>query len=86
LEQEAPQWAQLLPDLPRLIHQKLTEPPPRAELDPRLMEHLRQLTRSNRRLYTLMGILSAGVIIMGVVIAYLIFALWHFFNVVGEGL
>jgi ubiquinone biosynthesis protein len=86
VEQEAPQWAQLLPDLPRLIHQKLTEPPPRAELDPRVLDHLRQLTRSNRRLHTLMGILSAGVIIMGVVIAYLIFALWHFFNVVGEGL
>jgi ubiquinone biosynthesis protein len=85
LQLESTQWAQLLPELPRLIHQKLTAPPPAVEPDTRLIEHLHQLTKSNRRLYMLMSILSAGVILMGVVVAYLIFALWHFFSVVGEG-
>lgn len=82
---EAPQWAQLLPDLPRLIHQKLSEPPAKQELDTRVLEHLRELSKSQRRLHWLMALLSAGLISMGLVVAYLIFALWHFFSVVGDG-
>jgi ubiquinone biosynthesis protein len=64
LQREAPRYAQLLPELPRLVHQALTRPP-RAdtrELE-RLVEEQRRLNRTLGRLLLLAAGFAAGVIV-----------------------
>ncbi len=67
LKQEAPRYAQLLPELPRLLHQSLQRYPLR---DPRFMEVLlAEQMRTNR---LLKAVLAVGlVLITGGVMAYL---------------
>jgi ubiquinone biosynthesis protein len=78
LETEAPQWAQMLPELPRLIHQRLLAPVQVPGPDPTVIEHLRQLRRSQRRMHWLIGILAIGMVALTVLVFGLAWALVHF--------
>ncbi len=52
LKLEAPRYAQLLPELPRLLHQRLTQPPPVDS--PALLALLMEQRRTNRLLQALL--------------------------------
>jgi len=60
LDQEASQWAQILPQIPRLVHTRLNHP----DAGPAMRAELTQLRRAqegtNRLLAVLCGILAAG--------------------------
>lgn len=64
LKNEAPRYVQLLPELPRLLHQALQ---PRPAFDPRLLDALvherRRRDRGWRRLGPLVGFLAGGVVV-----------------------
>ena len=81
---EAPQWAQLLPELPRLIHQKLNEAPARPQDNAALILQLQSLARSQRRLHWLLGIVSLGVVVIGLVLSYLLYFAHTLINASGE--
>ncbi|MEQ1630021.1 MAG: ubiquinone biosynthesis regulatory protein kinase UbiB, partial [Gallionella sp.] len=57
LKQEAPSYATLLPQLPRLIHQRLHEKNSRAELDNTLRQLLVQQKRRNILLLVIVAVL-----------------------------
>jgi len=61
LEKEATQWAQLLPQLPRLVHHQLNRP----DSGPAIYLELQRLSetqrRHNRLLAALLAVLAAGV-------------------------
>ncbi|MCO5975889.1 ubiquinone biosynthesis regulatory protein kinase UbiB [Ideonella oryzae] len=69
LKAEAPRYAQLLPELPRLVHQRLQERPGR-EPDPVLLALLREQRRTNRLLSA--GLWSALGFLLGVMVARLV--------------
>ncbi len=69
LKAEAPRYAQLLPELPRLVHQRLQERPNR-EPDPVLLALLREQRRTNRLLSA--GLWSALGFLLGVMVARLV--------------
>jgi len=66
LKNEAPRYVQLLPDLPRLVHQALQ---PRAAIEPRLLETLLTEQRRTQRWLLIAVSLMSGVLI-GLVAAY----------------
>ncbi|MGB8338051.1 MAG: ubiquinone biosynthesis regulatory protein kinase UbiB [Burkholderiales bacterium] len=57
---EAPKWSALLPQMPRLLHQALTNPPVSQEQ----AEQMKQLQEQNQRLSARMGILTAIVTVL----------------------
>jgi ubiquinone biosynthesis protein len=68
LKKEAPHYAQLLPELPRLLHQALQ--PHRGGAEPRLIEALLAEQRRTNRL--LRGLLYGGLgFVLGVVVVLL---------------
>ena len=73
LKAEAPRYAQLLPELPRLVHQRLQERPGR-EPDPVLLALLREQRRTNRLLSA--GLWSALGFLLGVMVARLVVQLY----------
>jgi ubiquinone biosynthesis protein len=77
---EAPQWAQMLPELPRLIHQKLSALPTHVQENPQLLIELRLLARGQRRLHWLIGLVSVGLIVMGLIVAGSLYFLYLFFS------
>lgn len=83
-EIEAPQWAQLLPELPRLIHQKLSEPAARPQDNSEMLAQLRLLARGQRRLHWLIGMVSLGLIATGMILAYVLYFLYVFFSTHSE--
>ncbi|QDQ88235.1 ubiquinone biosynthesis regulatory protein kinase UbiB [Alcaligenaceae bacterium SJ-26] len=64
LKQEASQWAQFLPELPRLAHERLKRP----DYGPELMDELRRLRQAqeqgNRWTATLAGVLALGLAVL----------------------
>ncbi|HEY0817453.1 MAG TPA: ubiquinone biosynthesis regulatory protein kinase UbiB [Rhizobacter sp.] len=67
LKKEAPHWAQLLPELPRLVHQALQRPGSAADA-PLLRALLREQRRTNRML--------SGLLLLGLGLAAAVSALW----------
>jgi ubiquinone biosynthesis protein len=63
LRQEAPNWARIAPQLPRLVHQALTRTPP-ADVAPLLA----QLVAAQRRQNWLLGLIAALLVALFVVI------------------
>jgi len=68
LKDEAPQYARLLPDLPRLVHHAL-ERPPRDDRD--LLRALVHEQRRTNRLVTML-LVAAGGFLLGMVVARLV--------------
>ncbi|MBQ0957411.1 ubiquinone biosynthesis regulatory protein kinase UbiB [Ideonella sp. 4Y11] len=68
LKDEAPQYARLLPDLPRLVHHAL-ERPPRDDRD--LLRALLREQRRTNRLVTML-LVAAGGFLLGMVVARLV--------------
>jgi len=64
IKQEAPNWARMLPQLPRLVHQALAREPA-ADLAP-LLTQLAGAQRWQNRLLTLIVVLLAGVLLINV--------------------
>jgi len=60
LDQEASQWAQILPQIPRLAYARLNHPDPGPAMRTELERLRRAQDRSNRLLAVLCGILAAG--------------------------
>ena len=77
---EAPQWAQLLPELPRLIHQKLSTPPISSPDHSNLLAQLDLLHTRQRRLQWLMGLVALAVIVTGLVMGWTLYLLYWFFK------
>ncbi len=75
LEREAPRYAQLLPELPRLLHQRLQQPPRSADGE---LTALRMLVVEQRRTNRLLQALVFGGIgfVAGVVVARMLLHLW----------
>jgi ubiquinone biosynthesis protein len=67
LKQEAPRYAQLLPELPRLLHQRLQQPAMADPATPALLALLVEQRRTNRLLQGLLwgvvGFLAGGVLV-----------------------
>ncbi|MED5619611.1 ubiquinone biosynthesis regulatory protein kinase UbiB [Ideonella sp. BN130291] len=67
LKQEAPRYAQLLPELPRLVHQRLQQPAMPDPATPALLALLAEQRRTNRLLQGLLwgmvGFLAGGVLV-----------------------
>ena len=65
MQQEAPQWARTLPQLPRLVHQALARPP-RADLEPQLERLIAAQHQQNRWLLVialLLALIAASLLI-----------------------
>ncbi|KPF66974.1 ubiquinone biosynthesis protein UbiB [beta proteobacterium AAP99] len=75
LEQEATQWAQFLPELPRLIHTRLSAPPPQRD-DALLIEHLRSIRKGQSRLHLLISLLAGALVVVSVMLGYAFYILW----------
>jgi ubiquinone biosynthesis protein len=72
LKNEAPRYAQLLPELPRLVHRALQR---RSDSDPTVLEALLAEQRRTNRM--LRGLIYGGVgFVLGVLVMQLITA-WH---------
>jgi ubiquinone biosynthesis protein len=80
LEIEAPQWAQLLPELPRLIHRRLAESTAAAKPDAELSAQFHQLVKNQKRLHWLLALVAAGLIVTASLLGYLIYFLYVFFE------
>jgi ubiquinone biosynthesis protein len=61
LDQEASQWAQILPQLPRLVYTRLNHPDPGLPMRTELERLRRAQEHSNRLVAVLCGILAVGV-------------------------
>jgi ubiquinone biosynthesis protein len=80
---EAPKWAELMPELPRLLHSKLAEqthPTPNAEWAMQLGTLIQQ-QRSTKRWLWVLGVLALSAISACVVMSYL---LWQLMRVMHE--
>jgi ubiquinone biosynthesis protein len=75
LEQEATQWAQFLPELPRLIHARLSAPPQQRD-DALLIEHLRSIRKGQSRLHLLISLLAGALVVVSVMLGYAFYILW----------
>jgi ubiquinone biosynthesis protein len=75
LGREAPRYAQLLPELPRLLHQRLAHPAPRSDAD---AQTLRALLTEQRRTNRLLQALVFGSLgfLAGMVVARLLLRSW----------
>jgi ubiquinone biosynthesis protein len=74
LKKEAPRYAQLLPELPRLVHQRLQHHAP--DTTPALLVLIAEQRRTNRLLQALLwGLLG---FLAGAVVVQLMFRLYHF--------
>jgi ubiquinone biosynthesis protein len=85
LMSEAPKWAELMPDLPRLLHTKLSEKPqgaPSAALIAKLDEVLIAQRSLKRRLWGV-GVLAFTALFTCMVMAY---ALWQLMRVMHEAM
>jgi ubiquinone biosynthesis protein len=72
LKDEAPLYAKLLPELPRLLHQRLAPRP--AAADPVLLALLREQRRTNRLIASVLW--AGGGFLLGAVAARLIIQFW----------
>jgi len=72
LEHEAPRYAQLLPDLPRLLHQSLQQ---RQSPDPAVMALLTEQRRTNRLLQAVLY--GAIGFVVGVLVTQILVRWWH---------
>ena len=77
LKDQAPYYAKMLPDLPRLLHGYLSQRPA-ADVQAQLIEMLREQRRTNRLLYGLL-LLAAGFLLGLVAMQLLIWVRIHFF-------
>jgi ubiquinone biosynthesis protein len=73
LKDEAPQYAKLLPELPRLLHHRLTAKAP-ADTAPLLAALLREQRRTNRLITAVLW--AGGGFLLGAVAARLVMQLW----------
>lgn len=74
MKREAPRYAQLLPELPRLLHTRL-QPPERSDSTPALLALLAEQRRTNRLLQSLLwGLLG---FLAGAVVVQFMFRLYH---------
>jgi len=60
MEQEAGQWAQWLPEFPRLLHQQLSKPDYSAAILQELRSLRRSREQSNRLMVGLVGVAAIG--------------------------
>jgi ubiquinone biosynthesis protein len=74
LKNEAPRYAQLLPELPRLLHQTLQAPSHAANESSALLALLAEQRRTNRMLQALVW--SAAGFVLGAVVVRIVLA-WH---------
>ena len=63
LEKEAGQWAELIPELPRLIHSQLSRPDVAVQVLHELREMRRARSQGNRLLMALTGVAALSVIV-----------------------
>src|SRR5690625_3892708 len=64
LGQEAGQWSQLLPQLPRLLHERLSRPAYGQDLDQQMRRLAGSMRRTNQLLFLLCLVLIAGLIVL----------------------
>jgi ubiquinone biosynthesis protein len=75
LKREAPRYAQLLPELPRLLHGSLQQKRPQHDSTPALLALLAEQRRTNRLLQSLLwGLLG---FLAGAVVVQFMFRLYH---------
>jgi ubiquinone biosynthesis protein len=67
IKREAPQWATLLPQLPRLVHQGLTQANARTSADEELAR-LREAAQANRRLAQVAMVLATAAILVAILL------------------
>ena len=72
LQREAPRYAQLLPELPRLVHQKLQQT--QTDTAPLLAAILREQRRTNRLIAAVLW--GASGFLLGMLAMRLVFQLW----------
>ena len=68
LKHEAPQWATLLPQLPRLVHQALTQANARSAAADEQIARLHEATAMNRHLAKLAVVLAATALTLGLLV------------------
>jgi len=76
LQREAPRYAQILPELPRLLHQRLQRPPRAADAQTQVLAALVAEQRRTNRLLQALIFATIG-FVAGALVAQLLMRMWH---------